>query len=757
MATPPTADSPTPERHRRPALAETDPGRLLRKLTPREAQTLAHLAAGHDLPRTAATLGVTPTTARSYLQRAMRKLGTRTAAEALALLAGTPPRPQDPGPTGRPANLTGLDPADPGPAPGAGLPPDEPVLLRPVPDSSAPATPGSVAGADRPRADAATDGEATGKRSRTRAGKPAPGPWDGTRRTAPAEQPRQAADGPPADGRSAAPGRAQEPRTPGDRPGSAALQAPPAAVADDGRRQPTDTGHPPTAPGDPDRHGGLPGAPADGPAWQASAPAADAAGGGGSEEAPAGPAAGHGDTPHHAPAAPEPDTEPDTERPPAAEFVAPTAVGSGPDRNAPPEHAEHSATAAPAAPVRAPAAPERDTEPDTGPDAERPPAAEPDRARTARTEPQDPAAASPGRAALAAAAPSDADDDLDAEPPAMGFDELYETAHTRLVQQVFLLTACRHRAVHCVRRAFGEARRCWGTAAGSGNPEGWVRARACELALSPWHRGGPRRAHAWGLPHRRIKVRPADETQAVLPDHDRLTDRDRALLKALKRLSRPQRRALVLHDGLGLPAVAVAVEVESTLAAAEGRVWAARAALAAWVPDLVGPDPAAPGFADGLCGLLHRAAVRGCPEPHRTPVPVLRARYRLRTASRTGAAALLTVAVGGATLATLAGVRPAELFRPTIPPTPTLCLAATAAQAAEPAVPLLPDGAPNGITSIWCSPAPGLEAVLVDPQPQAVARWELPPAARGAAPPPQGPAACRQWSPLPCTTGPGRH
>ncbi|MFD5436178.1 LuxR C-terminal-related transcriptional regulator [Kitasatospora sp. NPDC127067] len=703
MATPPTADSPTPERHRRPARAETDPGRLLRKLTPREAQTLAHLAAGHDLPRTAATLGVTPTTARSYLQRAMRKLGTRTAAEALALLAGTPPRPQDPGPTGHPANFAGLDPADPadpGPAPGAGLPPAEPVLLRPDPGSSAPAAPGSVTGADRPRADAATDGEATGKRSRTRAGKPAPGPSGGTRRAAPAGQPRQAADGPPADGRSAAPGRAQEPRTPGGRPGSAALQAPPAAAADDGRRQPSDTGHPPTAPGDPDRHGGTPAAPTAGPAWQASAPTADAAGGGRSEEAPAGPAADHEGTPHHAPAAPEPDT---------------------------------------------------------GPDAERPPAAEPDRTRTARPEPQEPAAASPGRAALAAAAPAGADDDLDAEPPAMGFDELYETAHTRLVQQVFLLTACRHRAVHCVRRAFGEARRCWGTAAGSGNPEGWVRARACELALSPWHRGGPRRAHVWGLPHRRIKVRPADETQAVLPDHDRLTDRDRALLKALKRLSRPQRRALVLHDGLGLPAVAVAVEVESTRAAAEGRVWAARAALAAWVPDLVGPDPAAPGFADGLCGLLHRAAVRGCPEPHRTPVPVLRARYRLRTASRTGAAALLTVAVGGATLATLAGVRPAELFRPTTPPTPTLCLAATAAQAAEPAVPLLPDGAPNGITSIWCSPAPGLEAVLVDPQPQAVARWELPPAARGAAPPPQGPAACRQWSPLPCTTGPGRH
>ncbi|MFD8752242.1 RNA polymerase sigma factor [Kitasatospora sp. NPDC059577] len=333
------------------------------------------------------------------------------------------------------------------------------------------------------------------------------------------------------------------------------------------------------------------------------------------------------------------------------------------------------------------------------------------------------------------------------------FEELYETAHTRLVQQVFLLTACRHRAVHCVRRAFGEARRGWPAVAGSGDPEGWVRVRACELALSPWHRGGPRRAHVWGLPHRRIKVRPADESQAVLPDHDRLTDRDRALLKALKRLSRPQRRALVLHDGLGLPAAAIAVEVESTQAAAEGRVWTARAALAQWVPELVGPDPATPGFADGLSLLLHRAAVRGCPEPHRSPVPVLRARHRLWTASRTGAAALLTVAVGGATLATLAGVRPAVLFRPPEAPEPALCLPAAAAE--DPGVPLQPGGVPNGISSLWCSPAPGLEAVVVEPHPQAIARWELPAAARGAdAPPPQGPAVCPLWSPRPCTTGP---
>ncbi|MFJ9693588.1 sigma factor-like helix-turn-helix DNA-binding protein [Kitasatospora sp. NPDC101183] len=337
-----------------------------------------------------------------------------------------------------------------------------------------------------------------------------------------------------------------------------------------------------------------------------------------------------------------------------------------------------------------------------------------------------------------------------------GFDLLYEGAHTRLVQQVFLLTACRHRAVHCVRLAFGEARRGWEWVGVSGDPEGWVRARASELALSPWHRGGPRRAHVWSWPRRRIRVRPADETQAVLPDHDRLTDRDRALLKALKRLSRPQRRALVLHDGLGLPAEAVAREVESTRAAAEARVWSAREALAGWVPDLVGPDPGAPGFADGLSGLLHRAAVRGCPQPHRAAVPVLRARHRLWTASRTGAAALLTVAVGGATLATLAGMRPAVLMRPPDPPAPSMCVAAPGAEVEEPGVPVLPGGEPIGVRSLWCSPAPGLEAVVVEPTAKAQAgRWgTAPQVGRGAPPPAAGPAACPLLVARPCTHGP---
>ncbi|MFF1908410.1 LuxR C-terminal-related transcriptional regulator [Kitasatospora sp. NPDC058218] len=573
--------------------------RLLRQLTPREAQALAQLAAGRDLAQSAAALGVTPATARSYQHRAMRKLGTRTHAEIAAFAA----------------------------------------LLSPAQAASA-----STAG-------------------------PPDGPRPGTPAKPPAGRERR--------------GRAKTRPTTPAAPATAAPKAPaaPATAAPHGSPRTGDGARPqsthatPKAPARPDTPTNT---------TTASTPAAA-----GPAAAPAGaPRAKGGTTPRPGPAtAPPP-------RPNGRGAATPAPTGAG-TANAP---AEQRGSARPApAPVPAPAAHE-----------------------------QVPA-------------------------PAPSFEELYETAHTRLVQQVFLLTACKHRAVHCVRLAFGEAGRRWEDVAAGSDPEGWVRARACEAALSPWHRGGPRRAHVWRLPHRRIKVRPADESQAVLPDHDRLTDRDRALLKALKRLSRPQRRALVLHDGLGLPAAAVAVEVESTRAAAEGRIWAARAALAQWVPELVGPDPAAEGFADRLAGLLHRAAVRGCPQPHRPPVPLLRARHGLANATRTGAAILITVAVGGAAAATLAGSGPGSLFRrPPEPPAQTVCGAVNGS-----AVPLVPDGPLTGIRSLWCSPAPGVEPVVMDPPPPRAPLWELPAAGRttAALPPPgsaAGPSACTRWALHPC-------
>ncbi|MFD0272534.1 LuxR C-terminal-related transcriptional regulator [Kitasatospora sp. NPDC127111] len=602
--------------------------RLIRQLTPREAQALAHLAADRDLDESAAALGVTPATLRRYQHRALRKLGTRTRTEIAAFAA----------------------------------------LLSP--------------------AQTAPDGTATPAPDAARTGAPEP----------PAEPARGG-------GRAARPGTAKPDGTTRRRR-TTATPAPDTTEARHARPRRA-------VPGPPDGHPGTTAA-----ATATTAAAATA-------------------------------TAPD--RPEAAEPV------DGPRERPRPKPAE---PAPPNGHAKAAATPPEER---TGPPTPATPPADRRRQRE-RPAPPDrrpgtPAAPPPQGGRPGGGAPRTAPVREGAEPPARtaapAFGELYEAAHTRLVQQVFLLTACKHRSVHCVQRAFGEARRRWDEVAVEPDPEGWVRARAFEAALSPWHRGGPRRAHVWRLPHRRIKVRPADESQAVLPDHDRLTDRDRALLKALKRLSRPQRRALVLHDGLGLPAAAVAVEVESTVAAAEGRVWAARTALTQWVPELAGPDPTADGFADRLSGLLHRAAVRGCPQPHRAPVPLLRARYGLAGATRTGAAALLTLAVAGAVGATLAGGGPSALFRPGDDLVPVVC-GATANGAAVPAP---PDAPPTGVRSLWCSPTPGVEAVVLDPPPPRPARpGELPGAGRAAeALPPRGPAAtgpvsCTRWALHPCAT-----
>ncbi|GGV10163.1 hypothetical protein GCM10010495_24210 [Kitasatospora herbaricolor] len=393
-------------------------------------------------------------------------------------------------------------------------------------------------------------------------------------------------------------------------------------------------------------------------------------------------------------------------------------------------------SAGPSKPVRPNATPSGPT----GPDAARPAGAAGAAAPAGRTS----AARSPVRPPAGGAGP--------------GFEELYESAHTRLVQQVFLLTGARRHTLHCVHLAFGAALRVWPEVSALPDPEAWVRARACEAALSPWHRAGRRRAAAVRRPWRRQAVRPADESQAVLPDHDRLSDQDRALLKALRRLSRPQRRALVLHDGIGLPAAAVAVEVESSTAAAEGRVLAARVALAAALPELVGADPADPGFGDRLSALLYRAGVRGCPEPHRPPVPALSARHRLRTAGRTGGAALVTLAMATAVGTTLFGAGPGELFKPSPPVPHPVCTNAQNGSAG----PAAPGGVPPGLRTAWCSFAPGRAAVLGPPPLPALSLWgPVGTAARGstdaAGPPgPDGAAAarCTVLTPRPCAARP---
>lgn len=58
---------------------------LVRYLTPRERECLAHLAAGHDTAVIAEKLGVSRTTVRTHVQSVLVKLGVHSRLEAAAL------------------------------------------------------------------------------------------------------------------------------------------------------------------------------------------------------------------------------------------------------------------------------------------------------------------------------------------------------------------------------------------------------------------------------------------------------------------------------------------------------------------------------------------------------------------------------------------------------------------------------------------------------------------------------------------------
>ncbi|MFG2195227.1 sigma factor-like helix-turn-helix DNA-binding protein [Streptomyces sp. NPDC048639] len=163
--------------------------------------------------------------------------------------------------------------------------------------------------------------------------------------------------------------------------------------------------------------------------------------------------------------------------------------------------------------------------------------------------------AQPGRAGAAAGAP-------------LAFDALYTAHAAGLVRQAYLLTGSKHLARQAVYHAFYQAWHRWPEVAVDSDPAGWVRAAAYEYALSPW-----RRLH-----------------RANRGPSGRLGP-DRALITALIGLPPSYRRALLLHDGVGLGLPETAAETEASTAATTNRLMHARAAMAESLPELREASP----------------------------------------------------------------------------------------------------------------------------------------------------------------------
>lgn len=164
--------------------------------------------------------------------------------------------------------------------------------------------------------------------------------------------------------------------------------------------------------------------------------------------------------------------------------------------------------------------------------------------------------------APSAASPTDKPPLRPGRTPEEAFDLLYARGAAALLRQVELLTGDPEFARETVTHAYDLAWQRWPEVARDGDPAGWVRAAAYEYALAPWHR--------WVPGHRRPQPGPPGGP----------------LEAALLGLPPAYRKAVLLHDGLGLDLTAAAAEVESTAGAAAARVTHARQALAAAVPGL---------------------------------------------------------------------------------------------------------------------------------------------------------------------------
>lgn len=223
--------------------------------------------------------------------------------------------------------------------------------------------------------------------------------------------------------------------------------------------------------------------------------------------------------------------------------------------------------------------------------------------------------------------------------PAQAFDALYAFCAPALVRQTYLLTGRRELARESVERAFQLAWQRWPEVARDRDPAGWVRATAYDFALSPWHRFRPRYRHP--------EPPPSDAS-------------DRVLLDVLLTLPPPQRRTLLLYDGVGLDLPETAAETEATTPAAANRLLHARAAVGARLPGLSDPTE-----------LHDRLAELASTERLRAPRPAtVRDGSERRARFWTRAAIAFTVTLIGTTALTLR-TAPTQ-YEPPVPPGATV-------------------------------------------------------------------------------------
>jgi RNA polymerase sigma-70 factor (ECF subfamily) len=153
------------------------------------------------------------------------------------------------------------------------------------------------------------------------------------------------------------------------------------------------------------------------------------------------------------------------------------------------------------------------------------------------------------------------------------FEAFFEATSVKLLAQAYALTGDLQDAKDLTQETLTRAWSEWDSVAAYDSPERWARRVLHNLAVSRWRRLKLRRRHE----------APDSARPDSAPDDDHVD-----LVRALRRLPSNQRRALVLHDLVGLSSEEVATELDAR--ADTVRVWLHRGRKAL-AKDLRWDDP----------------------------------------------------------------------------------------------------------------------------------------------------------------------
>jgi RNA polymerase sigma-70 factor (ECF subfamily) len=151
------------------------------------------------------------------------------------------------------------------------------------------------------------------------------------------------------------------------------------------------------------------------------------------------------------------------------------------------------------------------------------------------------------------------------------FDEFFDQQKHSLLAQAYVLTGRSEEAEDLVQEAFVRCWRNWDRVGEMERPAAWARLVLHNLAIGRWRRER----------HRATRQLKASDRPTPPPDVGHLD-----IAKALRRLDERQRRAVVLHDVVGLSVAETALDMRAPEGSIRGWLSRGRQSLAAILTEM---------------------------------------------------------------------------------------------------------------------------------------------------------------------------